>query len=230
MIDVIDVELRQRFAALVDPVDDSDWSDLRLPRRRLRTTLAIAASLALTMAVAASAAGLPRRIVSVFGHAKPAPPAVSKSFTEFDQIVSTDLAQPPREAVATPAATLWVAPTTTGGLCSLVKLRSGEGAGGECGPRYPGLEVDVSLLQQLGGPVLLRGTAGQRDADSLRLAFEDGTTATIPLVRVSEPVATAFFLYALPPAHRRPGHRPTTLTLLSADGHELAHREITGIR
>lgn len=78
--------------------------------------------------------------------------------------------------------------------------------------------------------MLLRGPAGQRDADSLRLAFEDGTTAAIPLIRVSEPVATAFFLYALPRAHRRPGHRPTTLTLFSAGGHELAHREITGIR
>jgi hypothetical protein len=230
MIDVIDIELRQRFAALVDPADDSDWSELRVPRRRLRTSLAITASLALTMAVAASAAGLPHRIVSVFGHAKPAPPPVSRSFTEFDQIVGTDLAAPPREVISTPAATWWVAPTRTGGFCSLVRLESGVGAGGECGPRYPGLEVDVSLLQQLGGPVLLRGTAGQRDADSLRLAFEDGTTAAIPLVRVSEPVATAFFLYALPREHRRPGRRPTTLTLLSAGGHELAHREITGIR
>src|SRR4051812_41853563 len=99
MIDVIDVELRQRFAALVDPVDDSDWSELRVQRRRLRTPGAIAASLARTRAVAASAAGPPRRIVSVFYDAKPAPPPVSRSFTEFDQTVGVDLAQPPREAV-----------------------------------------------------------------------------------------------------------------------------------
>jgi hypothetical protein len=224
MIDVIDTDLRERFAALMDPVDDSDWSEVRLPPRSLRAPLAIAAGFALTMAVAASAVGLPHRIVRVFGDAKPAPAPVSRSFTEFDQIVGTDLAAPPREVVATPAATLWVKPTRTGGFCSLVRLESGEGAGGECGPRYPGLEVDVSLLGQLGGPVLLRGTAGQRDADSLRLAFEDGTTATIPLVSVSEPVATAFFLYAVPREHRKAGHRPTTLIMLSASGHELAHR------
>jgi len=237
VIDVVDSELRRRFEPLVDPADDSDWRDVCPPRaRRLPTAVAIAAVLGLTAAVTAPAVGLPHRIVRLFGAAKPAPPPVTRSFTDFDEITGIDLAAPPRQVVATPAASLWVAPTKSGGFCTLVRLRSSEGAGGECGPREPGLSVEVSLHGPfsptggvLGGPVLLRGVADEHGADWLRLTFEDGASAAVPLVSVSEPVGTAFFLYAVPREHWRAGHRPTTITLLSAGGRELAHREITGI-
>lgn len=237
MIDAVDTDLRRRFAPLVDPVDDSDWHDVCPPRaRRLRGALAIAAVLALSIAVTATAVSVPHRIVRLFGDGKPAPPPVTRSFTDFDQITGIDLAAPPRRVVATAAASLWVAPTKGGGFCTLVKLRSSEGAGGECGPTEPGLSVEVSLHGPfsrsggvLGGPVLLRGVADEHGADSLRLAFEDGATTTIRLVWVSEPVATGFFLYPVPRQHWRAGHRPTTLTLLSAGGRELDTRRITGI-
>lgn len=237
MIDTIDNELRRRFTPLADPVDDSDWREVCPPRsRRLRVTLVLAAALGLTVAVAAPAVGLSHRVVQLFAQAKPAAPPVTQSFSSFDQITGVDLAAAPRQVVATPAASLWAAPMKTGGFCTLVKLRSSEGAGGECGPPDPRLSFDVSLHgpfsptgEVLGGPVLLRGTAGQRGADSLRLAFEDGATATIPLVWVSEPLGAAFFLYAVPREHWQAGHRPTTLTLLSAGGHALAHRDVTGI-
>jgi hypothetical protein len=237
MIDAVDNELRRRFAPLADPADDSDWRDVcPSPRRSLRATLAFAAFLALTIVVTAPAVDLPHRIVRLFARAKPAPPPVTRSFTDFHEITGIDLAAAPRQIIATPAASLWVAPTTSGGVCTLVKLHSSEGAGGECGPAEHGLSVEVSLHgpfspagEVLGGPVLLRGVSGRRGADSLRVVFEDGATAAIPLVWVSEPVGTAFFLYAVPREHWRAGHRPTTLTLLSAGGHELAGREITGI-
>jgi len=237
VIDAVDTELRRRFAPLVDPADDSDWRSVCPPRaRRLRTALAIAAVLGLSVAVTATAVRVPHRIVRLFGDAKPAPPPVTRSFTDFDQITGIDLTAPPRQVVATEAASLWLAPTRSGGFCTLVRLRSSEGAGGECGPHEPGLSVEVSLHgpfspsgEVLGGPVLLRGVADEHGADVLRLAFEDGATATIPLVWVSEPVATGFFLYSVPRQHWRAGDRPTTLMLLSAGGRELARREITGI-
>jgi len=245
MIDAIDLELRERFAPLIDRVDDSAWLEVRPPRRSLRTPLAIAAALALTVAVAAPAVGLPHRIVRLFSDAKPAPAPVAKSFTDFDQIVSAGIAAAPREVLTAQAgpgetARLWVAPTTSGGFCSLVKLRlregSSEGAGGECEPRAELLSVDVTLHgpftadgKVLGGPVLIRGYAGQPAADSLRLEFEDGDAATIPLVWVSKPVEMAFFVYAVPERHWRAGHLPTTITLRASGGRELAHAEINGI-
>lgn len=245
MIDAIDTELRERFSPLADQTDDSDWLEVRRPRRRLRAPVAIAAALVLTVAVAAPAVGLPGRIVRLFSDSKPAPPSVARSFTDFDQIVSADLAAAPREVLTTPTgpgetATLWVAPTTTGGFCSLVKLRlrngSSEGAGGACEAHSQRLSIDVILHgpfsadgKVLGGPVLIQGLAGQTSADSLRLEFEDGEAASIPLVWVSKPVQMGFFVYGVPRPHWRAGHLPTTLTLRAADGKELARHEITGI-
>jgi len=231
MIDVVDRELRERFDPLVDRVDDSDWADVR-PRRRPRAWIAIAAALALAVVVTAPAVGLPGRIVRLFEDAPPAPPQVARSFSEFDQIVSSDLAGPPRGVLETAigrgeTAILWVAPTTAGGFCSLVKLQhadgSSEGAGGECDPPPAPLSVDVSLR-----PVLIRGYVSERAASGLELDFQDGATTSIPLVWVSEPVATGFFVYSVPRAHRLAGHRPQTLTVRSSDGHEIAHAEIHG--
>jgi hypothetical protein len=53
--------------------------------------------------------------------------------------------------------------------------------------------------------------------------------ASIPLVWVSKPVETAFFVYGVPRPHWRAGRLPTTLTLRAANGKELARHEITGI-
>jgi hypothetical protein len=245
VIDMIDIELRERFAPLIDRTDDSDWAEIRHPRRRLRAPLAIAAALALTVAVAAPAVGLPHRIFRLFSDAKPAPSPVARAFAGFEEITGTDLASPPREVLTTrtgpgETATLWVAPTTSGGFCSAVKLRlrdgSSEGGGAECEQRLQRLSVDVTLHgpfspqgKVLGGPVLLIGFVGQQAADSLRLEFEDRGAAAISLVWVSKPVEMAYFVYAVPRRHWRPGHLPTKLTVRTAAGKELAQAEIHGI-
>jgi len=242
VIEAIDSELRERFAPFVDRTDDSDWLEVRRPRRRLRAPLAIAAALALTVAVAAPAVGLPHRISRLFSEAKPAPSPVGKAFAAF---AGADLAAPPREVLTAQTgpgetATLWVAPTTSGGFCSAVKLRlrdgSSEGAGAECEQRLQRLSVDVMLHgpftpggKVLGGPVLLMGFVGQQAADSLRLEFEHGAAATIPLVRVSKPVEMAYFVYGVPKRHWRAGHHPTKLTVRTAAGKELAQADIHGI-
>jgi hypothetical protein len=251
MIDAVDSELRERFAALRDQTDDSSWEDVSArtrasqPRRKLRTPLAIAAAVALAVAVATPAVGLPGRIVRLFKDAQPATPQVAKSFSDFDKLVSSDLAAPPRRVLETQTgpgqtATLWAAPTTSGGFCTLVKLQfpdgSSDGAGGECEARLRRLSVDVTLHGPfspegavLGGPVLVKGFVGQPDADSLHLEFQDGDMASIPLVWVSRPVEMAFFVYGVPERHWHAGHLPTRLTVRTASGKELAHAEISGI-
>jgi hypothetical protein len=251
MIDTVDRDLSGRFAHLGDRTDDSSWREVLVragdlePRPLPRTWLAIAAALILAVVVTAPAVGLPAKIVRLFRKAQPAPQTVQKSFVDFDEVVSANLAAPPREVLETriapgARATLWVAPTRSGGFCSLIKLRltdgSTEGAGGECGPRLRRLSVDVTLHGPfasggavVGGPVLVHGFEGEPKADSLRLAFQDGSTASIPLVWVSEPVAMGFFVYAVPRDHWRAGHLPTTLTVRADDGSELARVDIHGI-
>jgi hypothetical protein len=134
-------------------------------------------------------------------------------------------------------AVLWVAPTTRGGFCSALELEGLHGAGAECLARHDDrLNVDVSLHGRvstsstvMSGPVLIDGFAGVKRADSLVLRFEDGNSVRIPLVWVSAPVDTGFFVYGVPERHWLQGHLPTTLTLLAADGDELDQRDIHGI-
>jgi hypothetical protein len=244
-------ELGARFGALADTRDDGSWADvvgrareLRKPRRR--GILSIAAALVLAVVLAAPAVGLHGKLVRLFSDAEPAPQRIERSFAALDEGVPPGLGsgvQPhlARKVLATrvssdATAILWLAPTTQGGFCTLLDL-GGRGGGGECLRLRPtSLSVTVSLHgrvssdgEVLTGPVLLDGFAAERDADSLVLRFEDGASARIPLVWVSAPVQTGFFVYGVREQHWRTGHLPTTLTLLDAGGDELARRDVTGI-
>jgi hypothetical protein len=247
MIDQLDI----RLAALADPTDDSSWAEVsRLAealheRRRPRLTVAIAVALALAVVVVTPAVGLRGRIVHLFAKAEPAPQRIEKSFAalggptpplgpgvEADRAVKV-LETPVGSGVK---AVLWVAPTTSGGFCRALELEDLHGAGAECLQLHENrLSVDVSLHgvsadgSAMSGPVLIDGFAGAKRADSLVLRFEDGDSTRIPLVWLSGPVDTGFFVYGVPKQHWREGHLPTTLTLLAADGDELDRRDITGI-
>jgi hypothetical protein len=248
MIDGLDA----RVAALVDAADDSSWAEVVCRaralrrRRRLRPPLAIAATLTLAVLVAAPALGLRGKIVRLFSDAEPAPQRIEKAFAGWNAGVPPHLGpgvQAGRaiEVLEVPAGAdgkvvLWLAPLTRGGFCTLLDLE-GRGGGGGCDHLgYDRLSVTVSLHGRvspdgsvLSGPVLLDGYTGTRQADSLLLRFEDGETTTIPLIWVSAPVDTGFFVYAVPKPHWHAGHLPTTLTLLAADGDQLDQREIHGI-
>jgi hypothetical protein len=238
-------ELTARFAALTEPGDDASWDDVRararaLGRRRLRAPLAFAAVFVLAVVVAAPALGrLPGRIEQLFASSEPAPQRVDKSFAEL----SGGTAAGAVKVLATPVApnldaVLWVAPTRDGGYCTKVDLVGRGGAGAECVAVQPGkrLYAEVSLHgtwtgsgRILSGPVLLDGETSNPKADSLLLRFEDGDSVRIPLVWVTAPVETGFFLYGIPERHWRAGHLPTTLTLYAADGGQLDRRDVTGI-
>jgi len=226
--------LDTRLGALADPADNSSWLEVttraRALRRRRRAPVAVAAALALAFVVVAPAVGLRDKIIQLFDDAAPAPERVERSFASLDQGVPPRLgtgveADRARKVFETQGVVLWLAPTTRGGFCSLVEVR-GNGGGGECVTLYDRLSVDVSLHGRI---ALIHGFAQQKRAASLVLGFQDGESASVPLVWVSAPVDTGFFVYAVPEQHRREGHLPTTLRLLAVDGDELDRREIHGL-
>ena len=226
--------LDTRLGALADPADNSSWLEVttraRALRRRRRAPVAVAAALALAFVVVAPAVGLRGKIIQLFDDAAPAPERVERSFASLDQGVPPRLgtgvvADRARKVFETQGVVLWLAPTTRGGFCSLVEVR-GNGGGGECVTLYDRLSVDVSLHGRI---ALIHGFAQQKRAASLVLGFQDGESASVPLVWVSAPVDTGFFVYAVPEQHRREGHLPTTLRLLAVDGDKLDRREIHGL-
>jgi hypothetical protein len=71
------------------------------------------------------------------------------------------------------------------------------------------------------GPVLIDGWTTLGDAASVEVQFEDGTSATLPVVWVSAPIDAGFFGYSVPALHLRVGARPKLLILRDANGNEL---------
>jgi hypothetical protein len=253
---MIATELKERFAALADGADDADWlevvrraRELR-PPRRARPAVAVAAALAVATLVVTPAVALRGHIVHLFHDAPPAPARVTRSFGALDagvppRLQSGVVAAQARKVLeaavgSNETAVVWLAPLAGGGFCTITELdrRGGvrRGAGGECTPLLHELSLETSLHGQispngviLSGPVLLHGWVGLPDADSLELAFEDGTTADVPLVWVSKPVDAGFFVYSVPPLHWQVGHLPTRLTVRNAEGKELSERRVSGI-
>jgi hypothetical protein len=243
---MIDADLSARFAGVADRTYDGSWDDVAgraaaLRRRRHRLPLALAVGLAVA-AVAAPALGLGGRVVRLFDGAEPAPRRIVKSFSGWNAPnlragVQADRALKVLDARVTPdrTAVLWVAPSRAG-YCTIIEIdgRAGDFGCEEVG--YERLSLWVSLQggvapdgEILGGPVLLFGSTGLERADSLLLRFQDGAAAAIPLVWVTAPVDTGFFVYGVPRRHWEAGHLPTTLTLLAADGKELDTRDVHGI-
>jgi hypothetical protein len=241
MID-FESDLSARLGPLADPRDDRSWAEVvararGLRRHRRRVPIAIAAVVASAVVIASPATGVRGQIVRLFDRAGPPPHRIVESFAQwngpqFRARVQAGRAIRVLDARVAPHTmwTLWVAPTKDGGFCT---------SSGTCYEgtfRYDRLSAEVGLFGRvapdgeiLTGPVVLSGETTNGRADSLLLRFQDGERQSIPLVWVGKPVDTAFFLYGVPRQHWQPGHLPTTLTMLSAEGNELDIREIHGI-
>lgn len=109
--------------------------------------------------------------------------------------------------------TLWVMPTSDGGLCYVHNRGSG------CPP--PGLEVHPLTAGLYGGgqPVLLGGQV-RADIASYELRYEDGT------VERFEPIE-GFILHEIPSSHYPRGHRLELVRALDRDGTELARIDVS---
>jgi hypothetical protein len=229
MTEVIDL-LEERLQALANLNDDSDWGAVRRARRRpLRPALA-GGALALAGVVGIGAAlGLYRDVLP-FKSLERAPAPVVRSFSGLDVAASAGMAPgviagEARKVVELPLSTgrnwiMWVAPTRSGGFC----MPSGCDRDRAL-PFAPGLAVPGPISPSgeiLAPPVIFEGDTLIHGASTLRVEFEDGTSARTPLVWVSAPIDAGFFVYEVPEARWAAGHRPVALVLEDAEGNELA--------
>ena len=241
--------LRERFAVLANPLDDSDWLDVRrragIGKCRRPLWIAIAAVIAGTAVLLATPAlGLRGRVVQLFEESEPASEQLVRAFDTFNQGVPSNITTPgviaeqTREVIRVAVApgreaVMWVAPTERGTFCTLVGVRKvgtpGNGGGGGCASRQtafsPGMTIPgpwSAAGEILRPPVLLYGSVLLERATAVEVQFEDGSPDEVPLVWVSEPIDGGFFVYSVPRAHWQEGRRPTALVVRDEDGHELA--------
>lgn len=195
--------MRPRIPVALSPESLTASPSQSRPRTRLR--IAIAAAVIAALAIS-PALGLPLPTLN-FGNADPAPAKVIKQFDALrvgapagmDAKVLADETR----AITTSMLdgrphTLWVAPTTFGGFCTLWTQ-----LGGGC-DRLGTTPLDVSWGGSGGSASGLRavnylfGHVDSDYADGVEVRFADGTTAQPQVVWVSEPIRAGFFLYGIP--------------------------------
>ena len=121
-----DTLLRERFAALANPHDDSDWLDVRRRSRRRRRVYLLPVAAAVAALAAASALAVERDIADFF-RAEPAPERVVVDFGRLlvhSDVLGGGFDVVPREARKVLDAPVdgrrrpfFVAPTESGGFC-----------------------------------------------------------------------------------------------------------------
>jgi hypothetical protein len=237
--------LGARLAALANPIDDSDWLDVRrrVSRRLIdRRRLAVAAfAAALAIGIAAPAFGLHYTVIEWF-RAEPAPERVQLEFSQLaigapegmDPGVIPNSARKVTEVRHDGKLyTLWVAPTKEGGFCKTWSNLFGgcrqsrtppplpPALQGDLNPFLLGLSVgrdERGVAQYLTGDVLA--------TESARIVadFADGDQVEIPVLWVSPPIDAGFFLYFLPAEHRTPGHHLTAVRAEDENGDLIARQ------
>lgn len=225
--------LRQRFEALMNPVDDSDWLEVRRrageTKRRRPVWIALAAAIAaVTVLLTTPALGLRGRIVQLFQESEPAPRSVVVDFASIDVGAPPGMAPGVLSEEARRVAdfklstgrtiTLWVAPTRAGGFCMVWQESTG-GCLPARGPRISPSIIDAP-------PVRIEGSVRAEPGAALQLEFQDGEVLGLPLVWVSPPIDAGFFLYEVPPHRREDGRLPLALVLREADGGAVARRRL----
>ena len=124
---------------------------------------------------------------------------------------------------------LWVAPTRAGGYCYTFELSFGgcrqtraDRAKAPLGVTWQGGSlrhgVNESIITRVGGDITAPAAA------KITARYADGTTADIPFVWVSAPIAAGFFTNDIPTAHWNKQHRLLALTLYSKNGTRLGRQ------
>lgn len=246
------MKLEDRFRQLASGVERPDWPDVlrrseaHAPLRR-RTVLVLA-FVALAAVAVPTALALRSTVVDFFA-AEPAPNRIEEDFARLDVGAPPDMGprvipEQTRKVLemALPDGgrlMLWVAPTRKGGFCTqLEELKpngtGGGGGGGGCSGAdapfklAPSLSIAGPITPQgviRGGPVIVSGQVTIAEADSVEIRFTDGTWISVPVVWVSEPIGTGFFVYPVPKARWNEG-RPTSLAARSATGEVLAEQPV----
>lgn len=223
--------LSERFAALADRRDDSDWHDVtRRARGGLRSRwLALPLAAALAVILVGSALGLYGQLVDFFS-AEPAPERVVVHFGQMTARakifmgprVDAEKARKVTEAtIGGKRRSLYVAPAANGGFCWMW-----EGNAGSCGRTELASERSVSAvsLESPSRRGAARISGHVLDPAVLRLEAElaDGDRAEVSVVWVSAPIDAGFFI------HEAPSDRNPIVALvgLDEDGRELYRQEM----
>lgn len=223
------------------PVRRSRLSWRGHPRRAVALVFAIV----LVVLLATPAFGLQGYVLHLLGrknvsfaNSPSAPNVVKKQFLDLPIGAPAKWATPVQAANARTVATfsiaghprkLWVAPTTRGGYCYTFELNFGgcrqsesDRAGARLGVTWQGGSarqgVNESIVTRIGGDITARAAA------RITARYADGTTADIPFVWVSAPIAAGFFSYDIPTAHWNKAHRLLSLTLYSRAGKQLGQQ------
>jgi hypothetical protein len=138
-------------------------------------------------------------------------------------------------------AALWVSPTIDGNYCFDTQVVEGDpdspGLGLAWGQGYkfsPGcgkhdglLDVGYDVEVPSGGSpsILMSGGSGLRDAVSVEVRYEDGSSTSAPAVYVDSPVDAVLFMFQIPLDQTEPGSRPVELILRAEDNSVLTRDE-----
>jgi hypothetical protein len=214
-------------------------------RRHPRRTVALALGLVWIALLATPAFGVQGYVLHLLGrkdvsftHSPPAPNVVKKQFLDLPIGAPAQWATPVQAAKARTVTTftvaghprkLWVAPTTKGGYCYTFELSFGgcrqtrtDRAMALLGVTWQGGSprhgVNQSIVTRVGGDITAPAAA------KITARYADGTTADIPFVWVSAPIAAGFFSYDIPTAHWNKQQRLLALTLYSKSGRQLGRQ------
>jgi hypothetical protein len=195
------------------------------PRFRVAVLAATVAALAAIM-VATPARALVRDVLP-FWNQPSAPSSTQESFSSLDVGAPAGMAPgvsgPARSVIETQIAGkdvhLWVAPTSRGGFCFELE----DSVAGCDRSRQLPLGFGMSETQ---GAWVLTGDVLSADVDHVVLRYAEGTSATIPVVHVSDPINASFFVY--PNAGPQSSDWPFTIQAVRTDGTVISSTSVAG--
>ena len=228
---------------------EGDWHDVvrRAQGRRKHRRLALAGALGAVVVLGAPTALALRSTIVDFFQSEPASHRLVLDFAR------QDVGAPPgldnrviyeqtrrifeRKLANGQTLTLWVAPNRRGGYCTAL-VGPGHPGGFGClweqrPPVAPGIEVRGSMSPEgviRSGPVLVSGSVGDEQAETIELRYQDGDVDRQTLVWVSSPIGAGFFLFDVPEEHWGKGRQFERLVLRDAEGRELHSEALTSPR
>jgi len=234
--------LMERFDAIANRSDGSDWLDVqrRARRRRVRRPLLALVAVIAAIAVVAPAFGLHRVVIDFFS-AEDAPERVQVEFIQLGIVGPIQLGPNvvPNSARKVMDVRLngkvrpvYVAPTRDDGFCvRFVFTTSCRYRTPPTGhrPRY-GNDLKAYVLGAGGtrdGAGIVQMTAGSLLDDDVQVVvaeFADGTSVELPIIWVSPPIDAGFYFLDIAEEHRHEGAQLVRLVARDADGDDVARQ------
>lgn len=223
MTDAADTLLVERFAALADPLDDSDWIDVRrrAAHRRVRARAVLPLAAALLALLVGSAFAYYRDVVDFVG-AEKAPPRTVKDFESLaigaprgmdPQAIASETRRIETTAASGARRVLFVAPTKAGGVC--FAWRELVGGCDKLGTTPLGFSWGGTRDPKTS---FIAGHVSARYVARVELRFADGRVLEPPITWVSPPIDQGFFLHEFTPNRQGDGSGAISIVALDSEG------------